>query len=1003
MFLKKLLAGILTTALVATSIPATLVPAQTAKAADTDTTPTETTIKKTEVSNPILGYDTNGDLIYGGDPSVLVDGDTVYLYTGRDTSTSEDYYMPEWQCYSTKDLKNWTLEGTIMKADKTSITWAKTGTDAWAGQVEKYNNKYYFYYCTWDSTSGGQQSIGVAVSDSPTKGFKDIGTPLIKGTVTTSETSTYNDIDPTVWVETVDGVEHRYLAWGNGKYFICELNEDMTSVKDLNSDGKITFGKSSSTADIIEKTTPSSYTEAPWLYRRKDTNGNPTGKYYLFYAYGWREQMAYATTDNLLTGNWTYQGILMPPTATSNTNHMAVFDFKGKTYFIYHNGSLPGGSGFRRTACITELVFDSDGSIKPIAETAIGITGDTPYTIYSGYGDIISHEAFTNSSADSTYPYKDISVGSYLESETEDTEWAIVQGKADTTNEAYVSIQSENKPGLYLTVNDDDTVTLAQDYKYSSSGGKIVADSDTAKAQTFRTVTGLNGDENATSFESVSKSGMYLTLSGGSLALTDGSNKTAASFYLNKAPNTDTDTEEPGTGTDTSIKSLSINGTNVTASDASYKAQVPYETSIAKIKYEMNDEDGYVVYNGKKATSNDTIFLPISSKTTTATITAYASDGTTKKNYTISVERSNPTNAETIYNTDLVKTFTFENTTDDAVAVLKGLSPTAVSNPAYSYVAGIGGSKAIQLSGSYGLKLCDTTNIGSSYSISFWMKPDSLGGDVDPVLAGGTFTTQYWFNVTASGRGIWSYGTSGYINSDSPSSYFTVDEWQHVVLTVDGTKSGTTSGTSLAKLYLNGELVQTGQVASNILGKSGAALYFGVNGWDAYFKGAVDEIAIFNSVLTDNQILSLAYEMTDVTAISNNVDPNKKTESPTPTPGTNNASSTASTQTTNTSASASATSTVKKSVTKVVITKKGSSKAIKKTVTIKKGKKLKLAAKVTVKGGASKKVTWKSSKKKVATVSSKGVVTGKKKGTAKITATSKANKKKKCTIKVKVK
>ena len=25
-----------------------------------------------------------------------------------------------------------------------------------------------------------------------------------------------NDIDPTVWVENVDGVEHRYLAWGNG-------------------------------------------------------------------------------------------------------------------------------------------------------------------------------------------------------------------------------------------------------------------------------------------------------------------------------------------------------------------------------------------------------------------------------------------------------------------------------------------------------------------------------------------------------------------------------------------------------------------------------------------------------------------------------------------------------------------------------------------------------------------------------------------------------------------
>ncbi|MCH5251889.1 MAG: Ig-like domain-containing protein [Lachnospiraceae bacterium] len=95
--------------------------------------------------------------------------------------------------------------------------------------------------------------------------------------------------------------------------------------------------------------------------------------------------------------------------------------------------------------------------------------------------------------------------------------------------------------------------------------------------------------------------------------------------------------------------------------------------------------------------------------------------------------------------------------------------------------------------------------------------------------------------------------------------------------------------------------------------------------------------------------------------------------------------------------------TVKKEVKKVVITKKGKKKALKKKVTLKEGEKLKLAAKVTVTGGASKKVTWKSSKKKVATVSGKGVVKAKKKGKAKITVTSKVNKKKKCTITIRVK
>lgn len=74
----------------------------------------------------------------------------------------------------------------------------------------------------------------------------------------------------------------------------------------------------------------------------------------------------------------------------------------------------------------------------------------------------------------------------------------------------------------------------------------------------------------------------------------------------------------------------------------------------------------------------------------------------------------------------------------------------------------------------------------------------------------------------------------------------------------------------------------------------------------------------------------------------------------------------------------------------------------KKSVTLNKGKTLQIKVKITPKNVKNKKVTYKSSKKKVASVSKKGKVKGLKVGTAKITVTSNANRKKKATLTVKV-
>ena len=228
--------------------------------------------------------------------------------------------------------------------------------------------------------------------------------------------------------------------------------------------------------------------------------------------------MAYATTDDLLYGEWNFQTILMEPTATSNTNHMSVIDFMGKTYFFYHNGSLDGGSGYRRVVCVEELTFQEDGTVNAISENAAGLNGET-VLISNKEGELLSHKAFQNSSSDSSYPYMNKELGISLSEEEEDCMWVLKPGKADSSKGSYVSIESYNKPGLYVTAVNK-LVKLSQNYNGNFE-----------KQQTFITVEGLAGE--GVSFESLSQPGMYITVAKGNiLKLTDGSDADSCTFYL---------------------------------------------------------------------------------------------------------------------------------------------------------------------------------------------------------------------------------------------------------------------------------------------------------------------------------------------------------------------------------------------------------------------------------------------------------------------------------------
>ena len=285
--------------------------------AGAEDTPREIVLEKSDSGNPMLGFDANGDILYGGDPSILVDGDTVYCYVGYDASDGEYYSMPDWRCYSTTDMKTWKYESTIMTMQ--DISWRNDDVSAWASQVAKGSDgKYYFYYCAEGNASVGRgKCIGVAVSDSATGPFEDIGHPLVRNIDTPNDPHSWEDIDPTVWIETDEaGVEHRYLGWGNNRFFVCELNADMISIKDRDGDpNTLSVGyyyEGATPNDIVvgqmdgmeifhdqDKFDGHAFTEAPYYYRQQDENGNYYDPYYMFFACDWREQMAYATTDDM--------------------------------------------------------------------------------------------------------------------------------------------------------------------------------------------------------------------------------------------------------------------------------------------------------------------------------------------------------------------------------------------------------------------------------------------------------------------------------------------------------------------------------------------------------------------------------------------------------------------------------------------------------------------------------------------------------------------------------
>ena len=142
-------------------------------------------------------------------------------------------------------------------------------------------------------------------------------------------------------------------------------------------------------------------------------------------------------------------------------------------------------------------------------------------------------------------------------------------------------------------------------------------------------------------------------------------------------------------------------------------------------------------------------------------------------------------------------------------------------------------------------------DLGESYTVSFWMKPGNIGKDVDPTFCAGTFSPEYWLSATFDAK-LWSKN-GDYIATNSSNAYRS-GEWQYVSIVVDASKAGSQDGRVTGSLYVNGQMVSSGDVAKGIMTNNGAKLYFGVNAWDAYYKGALDDLIMLNTALGKREI-----------------------------------------------------------------------------------------------------------------------------------------------------
>jgi hypothetical protein len=160
--------------------------------------------------------------------------------------------------------------------------------------------------------------------------------------------------------------------------------------------------------------------------------------------------------------------------------------------------------------------------------------------------------------------------------------------------------------------------------------------------------------------------------------------------------------------------------------------------------------------------------------------------------------------------------------------------------------------KCLKFTNSYvSIPSSDSLNITTAITIAAWIKPDNSTTE-STILGKWYQNASNWsyvlYSKSGSGGGFRLYnGSSNFVQLTDWSKSPTIGKWSFIVATWS-------NSSGVARVFLNGQLVGTQTNAFSTILITNNPVWIGNEGYNNYFAGLIDEVAVFSRALSPAEI-----------------------------------------------------------------------------------------------------------------------------------------------------